>query len=139
MHGNKSGFSPNERNFQDLLAKAAKGDIVFKCYPATVNRVATSAAWTRDVRIRLETASGDLHEWFTGDIASGVSIADTSSAGTAAIPSTTLSFKDGEAVVRVTGSAHAWLVGETDTLTVAQATIMGATVSAKTSVQTFIS
>ena len=85
----------------------------------------------------METAGGQVHEWFNKDITSGVSIADTSSAGTASIASTTLSFTKGKATVVITGSAHSWLNSETDTLTVAQATILGYTVASKTSVETF--
>lgn len=134
---NKTGFSPAERDYQYLQSKAAAGDLVFKMYPETVTKVATSAAWSRTVRVRLETAAGECHTWFNAAIASGVAIADNAS-GTATIPSTTLTFVDGEAVVVVSGTG-AFAAANTDTLTVAQATILGATVAAKTSVQTWTS
>lgn len=130
-------MNPVEREFFGILSKGLSGDLVFKCTPATVAPAPTSAAWTRTVVVTLETAAGEVHKWFNKAITTGVSIADTSSAGTATIPSTTLTFIDGKATVVVTGSAHAWLNSETDTLTVAQATILGYTVASKTSVETF--
>ena len=87
--------------------------------------------------ITLETAAGDIHSWFDKSITTGVSIADDSTAGTATIPSTTLVIKNGKATVTVSGDAADWLDTETDTLTVTAATILGYTVSAATSVETF--
>jgi hypothetical protein len=133
----KLGFSPELRKYEEIRNKALAGDIVFKCTPATVTPVPRATAWTRKVIITLETSGGDIHEWFNKAITSGVSITDTSSAGTATIPSTTLTFEKGKAEVTITGSAHNWLNTETDTLTVAQATILGYTVASKTSVETF--
>jgi cystathionine beta-lyase/cystathionine gamma-synthase len=137
MTDNKTGLSPTQRDTEIMMALAAAGDLVFTVYPATCTRVATSAAWSREVRIRLNSASLDCHTWFSGAIANGVSIGDTAS-GTAAIASTTLTFVHGEAVVTVTGTG-AFAATNTDTLTIAQATIMGATVASKTSVQTWTS
>lgn len=133
----KLGFSPELKRYEEIRNKALAGDIVFKCTPATVAPVPRATAWTRTVVVTLETASGQVHEWFNKAITTGVSIGDTSSAGTATIASTTLTFEKGKATVVVTGSAHSWLNTETDTLTVAQATILGYTVASKTSVETF--
>ena len=120
-----------------LIYKALAGDIVLAISPATVAPKPTAAAWTRTVTITLKTAAGETHEWFNKAIATGVSIADSSTAGTATIPSTTLTFVDGVATVVVSGDAQAWLNSETDTLTVANATILGATITGGTSVETF--
>jgi len=120
-----------------LRDAAAAGDLVWVLTPATVAPAPTTAAWTRDVTVTLETAAGDVHTWFDKAISTGVSIADTSTAGTATIAATTLTIKNGKAIITVTGDAAAWNDTQTDTLTVAQATIMGATVAAKTSVETF--
>lgn len=122
----------------NAMSVAMSGDILFKCYPATVSTAATAAARTRTVRVQLETTAGDVHTWFNKAIATGVSIADTSVAGVATIPSTTLTFVNGVASVIVTLPAAAWLATETDTLTVPAATILGVTVAQKTSVETFI-
>lgn len=130
------GFQPELKNEIDLRDKAMAGDMVFVVTPATTTRAATSATWTRTVRVELQNAAGKRHTWFNKAITSGVSIADTSTAGTASIASTTLTFVDGVASVVITGDAAAWLAAETNTLTIAAATIMGYTVASKTSVET---
>ncbi len=125
------------QNDATLRAKALSGHLLFVASPATVGRAATGAAWQRTVTITLKTAAGDVHTWFNKAITAGVSIADTSDAGTASITGTTLTFVNGVATVVVSGDAQAWLAAETDTLTIAAAVILGVTVASKTSVQTF--
>lgn len=125
------------RDAIDQRDKALSGDILWVLTPSTVAPAPTAAAWTRDVVVELQSADGELHSWFNDAITTGVSIADDSTAGTATIASTTLTIVNGRAVVTVTGDEAAWLDTETDTLTVAQATILGYTVAAKTSVETF--
>jgi hypothetical protein len=121
-----------------LLAEALNGDILWVVTPATVTPVPTSSAWTRSVTVRAENAAGEVHSWLNEAIASGVAIADGSTAGTATIVSTTLTIVNGQAVVEVSGDAADWLNAETDTLTVAEYTgFDGQTMAAKTSVETF--
>ena len=134
---NDTRIAPNLRDKLYLEDKAAAGDLLWVCTPATAVPVPTSAAWTREVVVTLETAAGELHTWFNKAITTGVAIADTSTAGTASIPSTTLTVTNGKAVITVSGDAQDWLNTETDTLTVAAATILGYTAGAKTSVETF--
>jgi hypothetical protein len=131
------GVAPAMRDHLTLLHKALAGDIAWSVSPATVTGTSTSAAWTRTVNIKLVTAAGEVHEWFDKAIATGVAVTDDSTAGTASIPSTTLTVEKGCAAVVVSGDAAEWAGAETDTLTVAQATILGYTVAAKTSVETF--
>jgi hypothetical protein len=120
----------------DMIGKALSGDIIWTLTPATTSRAATTAAWTRKVVIQLTDAAGNVHRWFNKAITSGVSVGDTSTAGAATIASTTLTLVNGEATITVSGDAKAWVAEETNTLTVAQATIAGVTVAAKTSVET---
>ena len=120
-----------------LRDKAAAGDIVMAVAPPTLVSVPLSSAWTRTCIITLKTAAGEVHNWFSSAITSGVSIGDTSTAGTASIPSTTLTFKNGVASVVVSGDAEDWLNTETDTLTVTELDVLGYTQSAVTSVETF--
>ena len=134
---NKEGLQLELRKEIGLRDKAFAGDLVFVVTPATLSTAAITGAWTRSVVVELQTAAGEVHSWFDKAITTGVSIADASALGAATIASTTLTFVDGRATVVVTGSAHAWIAAETDTLTVAQATILGYTVAAKTSVETF--
>lgn len=138
MSSDKLGFMPQLRDELAQLEKAFAGDLVFTVSPATTTRVATSASFTRTARIALESADGKLHDWFSKAISTGVSVGDTSTLGTATIASTTLTFTKGVASVVVTGSAHAWVAEETNTLTIAQATILGYTVASKTSVETIV-
>jgi len=136
----KNGIQPAIKDELKIRDKAMAGDMLFVVTPATLVSVPTvSAGWTRTVIVELQDASGKVHEWFNQAITTGVAIADTSSAGTATIPSTTLTFANGKATVVITGSVHSWLNTETDTLTVAEATILGYTIAAKTSVETFTS
>jgi hypothetical protein len=131
------GLSPELNRELALRDDALAGDMLFVVSPATVTPAPTSAIWTRTVIVELQNANGEVHHWFNKAITSGVSIANTSSAGTATIPATTLTFVDGKATVVVSGDAESWLNSETDTLTVAEATILGYTIAAKTSVETF--
>jgi hypothetical protein len=94
-------FSIPLRKEMVLRDKALSGDIVWVCNPATATPAPTSAAWTRDVIITLETAAGEVHTWFDDAITTGVSIADTSTAGTASILSTTLTVVNGKVTVTV--------------------------------------
>jgi len=130
-------IQPQLRDEISLRDKAMSGDIVFVITPATVAPVPTSAAWTRDVVVEIQDASGNRHTWLNGDYATSLTIADTSTAGTATITSTTLSIDEGRAVVTVSGDAVDWLATETDTLTVSDITVMGYTVTGGTSVESF--
>ena len=130
-------IQPQLRNEIEVRDKAMSGDIVFAITPATVAPAPTSAAWTRDVVVEVQDASGSVHTWINQDYATALAIADTSTAGTASITSTTLSIVNGRAVVTVSGDAVAWLNAETDTLTVSNITVMGYTITGGASVETF--
>lgn len=121
----------------DLMNKAMSGDMAMTITPTTVAPAPTSAAWTRNVLIEIKTAAGELHGWLNDTYATTLSIADTSTAGTASITSTTLTLVNGQANVVVSGDAQDWLNTETDTLTVANITVLGYTVTGGTSVETF--
>ncbi len=121
----------------DQIAAAMEGDIALDISPATVAPAPTSAAWTRNVVLTLQTAAGVTHEWMNKAFTTTLSIADTSTAGLATIVSTTLTFVKGVATIVVSGDAQDWLDTETDTLTVANITVLGVTVTGGTSVETF--
>ncbi len=132
---NGIGITANEE--LTLLEKAMSGDILFSILPATVTPEPTAAAWTRTVAIKVVTAAGETHSWLNQAYTTTLSIADTSTAGTATIVSTTLTLVNGQADIEVSGDAEAWLDTETDTLTVGNITVMGYTVTGGTSVETF--
>ena len=133
----RNGIQPAVVEELKIRDKALSGDIVMVIDPETVAPAPTSAAWTRNVKISIQTASGEVHKWLNQAYATTLSIADTSTAGTASITSTTLTLVDGEATVVVSGDAQNWLDTETDTLTVGNITVLGYTVTGGTSVETF--
>ena len=96
---------------QRMMQEAMLGDIAWTVSPATVTTAPTSEAWTRTVEITATNTAGEVHDWVDTTITSGVSIADTSSAGTASIPSTTLTLVNGRGSVVVSGDAQDWLGG----------------------------
>lgn len=120
--------------------EALSGDIVISCSPATTTRAATAVAFSRDVEVSLKTATGEVHTWFNGTLP--VAIADTSSAGTAAIAdsATVVTLVNGVGTIAITGSAAAWLATETNTLTVSKNTMIPvlANVANATSVETIV-
>ena len=119
------------------MSNAMSGDLSITISPETVTPIPTAAAWTRNVVISVVDSNGALQKWLSGAFATRLSIADTSTAGTASIASTTLTLVNGKATVVVSGDAADWLTTETDTLTVASTTILGYTVTGGTSVETF--
>ena len=131
----KLGIQRAVRNEFYLRDKALSGDLVWVVTPSTVVVVPTEVDWTRTVVVELQTAAGEVHTWFSDEIASGNSIANTGD-GTASIVSEILTIVNGRADVVVSG-VDGWDNTNTDTYTVAEATILNATVSAVTSVETF--
>lgn len=119
----------------NLLREAIGGDLKFEITPSEVSTPTTSEAWTRTVTIKLVNSKGKVHDWYNGDIS--VSIADTSVAGTASISDETPAMTNGVCTVVISGDAQAWLADESDTLTVANLTVLGYTVTGVTSVETF--
>ena len=114
---------------------AMSGDMLFSISPATKSTPHASAA-SRTVTISLVDTAGDVHTWFNKAITAGVSIGHSSSAGTATIGSTILTFVNGVATVVIT-IGGTWAGADTNTLTIAAAVIMGYTVPQVTSVETF--
>ena len=133
----QEGVSPVVKENFALRDLAMAGDMVIVIDPETVVVTPTAAAWDRNVTISVQTAAGAVHTWLDGAFTSILSIGDTSTAGTASIVSTTMTLVEGEVVVVVSGDAADWLNTETDTLTVANTTILGYTVTGGTSVETF--
>jgi len=132
------GLSLAERYQLSLMAKALSGDMVLVVTPATDNPAPTAAVWTQDFYVELQTAAGQVHTWFNKEVASGHSVGDTSTAGTATVsPATTTAYVNGIAKITMSGDAAAWLNSETATLTVAELVVLGYTLTAKTGVLTF--
>jgi hypothetical protein len=126
------------------VAAANDATFVVKIEPVTTgaelatvisaNTTAGVAPYTRSVVITLEDADGNVHDWFNSDIT--ISVAEvTAGNGAIAVADTTPAMVNGRATVTITFSGT-FAAADTNTLTVAQATILGYTVAAKTSVQT---
>jgi len=132
----RMGIAPQQREYDEQVAKGMSADMLFVVTPATTTRVATAATWSQPIIVELQSASGRVHTWFNKTIATAIAASDASAAGTASMASTTLTFVDGKATATLIGSAAAWLDTETATATVAQHSILGTTVAAKTCVVT---
>lgn len=117
-----------------MLKQAANANMVFVVSPATLSTAHGSAA-NRIVTITLQNSAGETHTWYNRAVATGVSVAKSSSAGTVTIPSTTLTFVNGVATVTIT-EGGTWAGADTDTLTIAAETIFGFSVASQTSVET---
>lgn len=131
------GVQPQVKELLSKMADAMAGDMVMVITPETVTPEPTSAVWTRTVLIEIQNAAGEVHDWLNDTYTTTASVGDTSTAGTATIPSTTLTLVNGKAEIVVSGDAEDWLNTETDTLTIGNLTIMGYTVTGGTSVETF--
>lgn len=122
------------------IDEALSGDIVIAVSPSTVTRTATSAGFSRTIRVALETADGRTHSWFNGTLP--IAASKSSTAGTIAIKdsATVITLVNGIGNVVVNGSATAWLANDTNTLTVSKnANVpLFANVAATTSVETII-
>ena len=134
----EKSYSLGEHNKEKrLMAEGMAGDLAMVISPTTIAPAPTSSAWTRTVSIQITNTSGEVMTWLNDVYATTLSVGNTSTAGTASIASTTLTIVNGVADVVVSGDAQDWLDTETDTLTIANITIMGYTVTGGTSVETF--
>jgi hypothetical protein len=132
------GIQPELRKYLSSIESALAGDIVMVIDPETTGSAATTADFTRDVRISIENAAGDVHTWLTKAYTTTSSIGEvTAGDGTASIVSTTLSIVAGKAVVTVS-CTDTWAADDTNTLTIANITVLGVTVTGGTSVDTIV-
>jgi hypothetical protein len=89
---------------------------------ADATQVATTEAWTKYVYVKAQIGdvNGDVIGAINRSYATTVSVTDDSTAGTATIGSTTLTFVNGVATIAVNGDAAAWLVDDEITVTIAE-------------------
>lgn len=121
---------------QDIYAigAAMSGDIIAVISPTTKSTAHASAV-TRNVTVTLTDSNSNVHTWCNKAITTIVTIADTGASGTASVASSTITFVNGVATIVVT-LAGTWSAADTDTLTIANMTILGVTVTGGTSVET---
>ena len=133
----RMAIKPQQRAYDAVMGKAMSGDLVFVVTPATGTPAPTTAAWEQAIIVELQSAAGEVHKWFNKTITTGIAASDDSSDGSASMDSTTLTFVDGKASATLEGDEATWADTETATATVAEATVLGYTVAAKTCVLTF--
>jgi len=135
----KIGLALGNQDLANELAAMAtglNGDLVLRITPTTNTKAATAAAWSNKITVELVDSVGRVHTWFNKTLTSKVTVADTSTAGTATVGSANLVFVNGKATVTLSGNAAAWLATETATVTIANLTVNGSTVTGGTSVLT---
>ena len=127
------GGSSNLNYFKEFF-KAASGDLVVKCLPATatVSKGTGGVTGTTIIKAALTDALGNIHQWFNGPLTLAVT-QSTSGGGTGSISPTAGSqtASDGYIAVTVQGSAGTWSAGtlQVGTLTVSSAVVNSGTVS----------
>lgn len=108
-----------------LLIKALQGDVVIKLSRTTAAPTAAACAANAQVYpigIRLETAAGELHNWYNGKIKLAISDDDSTGEATIAPEAGEISMVGGVASVTVTMSKASWTAAKAATLTVSKPT-----------------
>lgn len=133
-----------------LRALAMSGDMVFKCTPAALGSSAAVVnadianaekgnKFVRTVIVTLETAAGAVHTWYSGK-RDAAAVANTPARdGDCDITgsATDITFVNGAATV-VIDYTLTWAATDTSTLTVTAGTLLGYTLSDKTSIDTLV-
>jgi hypothetical protein len=119
---NLQGIQPEVAEFIRLQAKFNAEDIAVVVKRANVTPAPTAAVWSYNVPFELQSAAGETLP-YTGTIAA--TVANTSSAGTAAVSTATPAVVLGVGSVTISGDAAAWLNTETATLTLTYTTAYG--------------
>ena len=135
----------NLYGYLERVESAMSGDMVLVASPATLGSSAAAVAtaiagagFTRDVVLELQDADGNVHSWFSGSM--DIAVAEvTAGDGVSAISGggSSVDFVAGQATVTIeyTGT---WAAADTQTLTVTGGTVLGETITNKTSVDTLV-
>ena len=91
------------------------------------------APYSREVVVELVNTAGDVHIWFTGTVP--VTIADTAAGTASVVGGNSPTMTNGTMTLTVICQGT-WAGGNTNTLSVSEKAILGATVVAATSVET---
>ena len=128
-----------------MVTKALSGDMVFQCTPPTAAPSAAAAAQAAivyKVKVTLESAAGEVHDWYNGPVLLAITGDDSTGTATISPAAGERNMTNGELEVTVTLPKVAWTQGSVVTLTVAApetagAGICGWAVASKTFVATF--
>lgn len=119
------GIPHKQRDYDKGMSKmVSNDDVVVSIERANVAPAPTAAVWSYVVPFHLETTAGETIP-FNGTIAA--TVADTSTAGTAAVSTATPAVVNGRGTVTLSGDAAAWLDTETATLTLTHTNLRGGT------------
>ena len=129
-----------------MIQKAMSGDMKFKLSQTTANASAAALAAADvvyKIGVRLESAAGELHDWYNGKVL--IAIADDDSTGAAAIVPAAgeVAMVKGELEVTVTLPKAVWTAGKAATLTIsdpatASTGILGVAIANATFVATIV-
>ena len=99
-------YTPNEYyDFLGVMNKAMAGDMVWVITPPVIfGTPPTAVDWSREVTIELQTAAGEVHEWYDETLAAGVGIADDATGDAALADGTVLDIVEGRGTVTVEGT-----------------------------------
>ena len=108
-------------DLRPMVTKALSGDMVFKCTPPTAAPSATAAAQAAivyKVKVTLESAAGEVHDWYNGPVLLAISGTDGTGTATISPAAGERNMTNGELEVTVTLPKVAWTSGSVVTLTV---------------------
>lgn len=123
------------------IGEAMSGDLEFLVTPSSSRSTAaslnaiTAGVTVGTIVVTLQTAAGEIHDWYDSTIAISAATTNTSSC-TFTVASATATMVGGVVSIPVTYTGTAWAAADTCTLSVAQKTLMGYTITAKTFVNT---
>jgi len=115
-------------DLRPMVTKALSGDMVFKCTPPTAAPSAAAAAQddiVYKVKVTLESAAGEVHDWYNGPVLLAIATTDSTGAPTISPAAGERNMTNGELEVTVTLPKVAWTQGSTVTLTVSDPATAG--------------
>lgn len=140
------GVAPELREVLDEMATGMKGDMALSLSPSTlgssasdVNTAISGDGFTRDVVVKLVDSNGRVHSWSGNEFSISASESTVGDGVCSIVNSlSSIGLTCGEAVISLAYTGT-WAKGDTATLTVNGGTIMGETITNKTSVDTLVS
>lgn len=115
-------------DLRTMVTKALSGDMVFKCTPATAAPSAAAAAQddiVYKVKVTLENAAGEVHDWYNGPVLLAISDDDSTGNATISPDAGEHNMTNGELEVTVTLPKASWTAGKAVTLTVSDPATAG--------------
>lgn len=115
-------------DLRTMVTKALSGDMVFKCTPATAAPSAAAAAQADivyKVKVTLENAAGEVHDWYNGPVLLAISDDDNTGNATISPAAGEHNMTNGELEVTVTLPKASWTKGKAVTLTVSDPATAG--------------